>query len=73
MALTRSNTDKMVAGVCGGLAIECGIDTNLVRGAFILLSLLGLSGGALYLVLWLVMPRETGGSALQDIINSNRR
>ena len=37
--LMRSETDKMVAGVCGGLADYMGVDPVLVRLAFVLLLL----------------------------------
>jgi phage shock protein C len=35
--LRRSSTDKVVAGVCGGLARQFGIDANLIRVVFVLL------------------------------------
>lgn len=73
MALKRSETDKMFAGVCGGIAIEMGVDTTIVRGVFIVLSLLGMSGGVIYALLWLVMPRTGGGTALGDILDNNSR
>ncbi|MBP6017057.1 MAG: PspC domain-containing protein [Candidatus Promineofilum sp.] len=54
--LMRSETDKMVAGVCGGLADYMGIDPVLVRLAFVLLLLASGVGFAIYVVLWIVMP-----------------
>ncbi|MEZ4727847.1 MAG: PspC domain-containing protein [Caldilineaceae bacterium] len=41
--LYRSRNDRMVAGVCGGLAHYFGIDPTLVRLAFAVLLLIGLA------------------------------
>jgi len=54
--LRRSDTDRMIGGVCGGLADYTGIDAVLWRVAFIALTLLGGSGVLFYAVLWLLMP-----------------
>lgn len=57
--LRRSRTDKMVAGVCGGLASYLGLDSTLVRIAYVLLSIFTMFAGLfVYLLLWLVMPNE---------------
>jgi phage shock protein PspC (stress-responsive transcriptional regulator) len=54
--LTRSN-DKMIAGVCGGIADYFDLDPTLVRVGYILLTVFTLfSGFIAYLVLWVVMP-----------------
>ena len=54
--LMRSETDRMIAGVCGGLASYLGVDPVLVRLAFVLLLLASGVGLAIYVVLWIVMP-----------------
>jgi phage shock protein C len=54
--LRRSATDRMVAGVSGGLAEYTGIDVVLWRVAFVCLTLLGGSGVLLYALLWVLMP-----------------
>lgn len=54
--LMRSETDKMIAGVCGGLAEYLNIDPVLVRLAFILLFLASGIGLAIYFVLWVILP-----------------
>ena len=59
--LTRSETDKRLAGVCGGLAEYFGIDPTLVRIAFVLLAIMG-PGILLYGVLWIVLPRGERGA-----------
>jgi len=57
--LVRSGTDKMIAGVCGGLATYFGVDATLVRLAFAALILIGMGSPLLaYLVLWLIMPLD---------------
>lgn len=57
--LYRSNTDKMIAGVCGGLGHYFGIDPTLVRLIFALLVFFGVgSGVVLYIILAIVMPLE---------------
>lgn len=55
--LRRSN-DKMIAGVCGGIAEYLGWDPTLVRILYVLLSLasVGFPGILVYLILWIVMP-----------------
>ncbi|MGH3881110.1 MAG: PspC domain-containing protein [Actinophytocola sp.] len=57
--LRRSRSDRMVAGVCGGIATTLGVDAALVRIGLVAATLLGFGTGAvLYLVCWLVMPEE---------------
>ena len=55
--LTRSMTNKKVAGVAGGIAEAFGWDTTLVRLGFVALTLLHGGGVLLYLILMLVMPK----------------
>jgi len=54
--LHRSIRDRMLAGVCGGMAEYFGWSGTRVRVAWVLLALCGGSGVLLYLLLWLVMP-----------------
>jgi phage shock protein C len=56
--LTRSRSDRMIAGVCGGLAEYFGIDPALVRILFVVLAIAGGHGVLIYLILWLVMRSE---------------
>jgi phage shock protein PspC (stress-responsive transcriptional regulator) len=55
----RSDRERMIAGVCGGLAVLFGLPTAVVRLAFVLGTFLS-SGFAIviYIVLWVVMPLE---------------
>jgi phage shock protein C len=54
--LYKSGTDKMLGGVCGGIAEYFQVDSTLVRLAFIFLLFLGGSGILLYLVGLIIMP-----------------
>lgn len=55
--LYRSDTDKMIGGVCSGLGQYLGIDPTIIRIFFVLLALADGAGAMIYLVLWLVLPR----------------
>ena len=59
--LTRSH-DRMIGGVCGGLAAWLGWDPTVVRIAYVLVSILSAAfpGILVYLVLWIVMPPPRG-------------
>lgn len=59
--LLRSETDKMIAGVCGGLASYLGVDPVLVRLAFVILLLASGIGFAIYIILWIIMPTTARG------------
>jgi signal transduction histidine kinase len=52
LPLRRSERDRVVAGVCAGVADALGVDPTLVRLVFALLSLAGGAGILLYLALW---------------------
>jgi phage shock protein C len=56
--LFRSKREKMIAGVCGGLAEYFNIDTTLVRLLFVVLLLTPFHGLIVYLILWLITPVE---------------
>lgn len=57
--LHRSKSDRMVAGVCGGLARMLGVDAALVRILLVGATLLGFGAGAvIYLACWLIVPEE---------------
>ncbi|HOX46906.1 MAG TPA: PspC domain-containing protein [Myxococcota bacterium] len=56
--LTRSRSDRVLSGVCGGLGKHLGIDPLLVRLAFLLLLLAGGIGLFLYLALAILVPAE---------------
>ena len=57
--LRRSSRNRVLAGVCGGLAEWLGWDVTLVRILYVSVSVLSVAfpGILVYLVLWLVMPK----------------
>jgi phage shock protein C len=57
--LMRSETDKMIAGVCGGIAAYLGVDSVFVRLAFLILLFASGIGFLLYLILMIIMPSES--------------
>ena len=63
--LYRSNTDKQVMGVCGGLGDYFEIDSTLVRLGFVALVLFAGTGLLAYLIMGIVIPTE-------DAINNSR-
>jgi phage shock protein C len=60
MALHRSRRNKIIAGVCGGIAESLGWSPTAVRILYVVLSILsvGFPGTIVYVILWLVMPQE---------------
>ncbi len=68
--LTRSTTESMVAGVCGGLAEYFSIDPVIVRLIFVLVTLTSGLGLPVYLVLWILMPKASAEhSATGETVN----
>ena len=65
MNLTRSS-NGMLGGVASGIARSLNVDATLVRLAFVLFTVFGGSGVLIYLALWAVLPRETGGSVAEE-------
>jgi phage shock protein C len=63
--LYRSQTNKVVAGVCGGLGEYLNLDAMLVRLFFVLLALASMGGLALaaYMILWVMVPYPSAGEA----------
>ena len=56
--LYKSNTDKKICGVCGGLAEYLNVDSTIIR-LILVLSILFLGGGLLaYLIAALIMPNK---------------
>ena len=57
-AVRRSRSERVIAGVCGGLGRYLGIDPMLLRVAFIILSLANGLGLIAYVVAWVAIPEE---------------
>jgi phage shock protein PspC (stress-responsive transcriptional regulator) len=57
--LTKSETDKMLFGVCGGLADYMNMDSTVMRVLFVLITVFGIGSPILvYLILALIMPSD---------------
>ena len=61
--LYRSQDDRVLAGVCGGLGAYFGIDPTIVRVIAVLSIFVGLLGVIAYVILALVVPLEGSGTA----------
>jgi phage shock protein C len=58
--LRRSSSDKMIAGVIGGLARYFGMDSTIARVAYVILSVISVAfpGFLVYIILWVIMPKD---------------
>lgn len=57
--LTRTMSDKWIAGVCGGVAEYTGLDASLVRIITLVAFVLGAGSlGVIYLIMWVLVPRD---------------
>jgi phage shock protein PspC (stress-responsive transcriptional regulator) len=64
----RSSTDKMLGGVCGGLAESLGIDVTVLRLAFVALTVLGAGAAAvIYVAIWALAPIDTPATPSGDV------
>lgn len=59
--LYRSNSERMIAGVCGGVAEYTGIDPTFIRLGFVLLSFAMGGGVLLYIIAALIIPLRPAG------------
>ncbi len=69
--LYKSRSDRMIDGICGGVAAYFGVDPTLVRVAWVLLTLLGGSGIILYIIGMIIMPVEPSTGMSQPIKHSS--
>ena len=55
----KRSSNKMIAGVCGGIANYFGWDPTLVRVVYVLLTIFTVFAGLLvYIILWVIMPQS---------------
>lgn len=55
----RSLNDRMLAGVCGGLAQYLGLDPSLVRIVYAILTVFtAFAGVIIYILMWIIVPEE---------------
>lgn len=66
--LTRSSSDKMLGGVCGGLSKYIGVDVSLVRLVTALIVIFTGFGPLIYLLMWAILPEDgTNRSGLDQL------
>ena len=60
MPLHRSQQNRLIGGVCGGIAHWLGWDPTLVRIIYVLVSILSAAfpGTLAYIILWILMPKS---------------
>lgn len=56
--LYRSRNNRMLAGVCGGIAEYSDVDPTVVRLLWLLMSLIWGAGIIAYIVAWIIIPEE---------------
>jgi len=56
--LLRSQQDRILGGVCGGLARYLNIDVVLVRLFFVVFTLVGGIGPLVYIIMWIIVPSD---------------
>ena len=66
--LSRNSMNRVIGGVCSGLAEYFGLDIALVRIAFVIAFLFASFGFWLYIILWIVLPVE----GQQSTVNSQQ-
>jgi signal transduction histidine kinase len=71
--LFRSSSDKVVAGVCGGLAASFGIEALVLRIAFVVLTIAGGSGIVLYVLAWILLPQQDTRRSMAQTIQLDRQ
>jgi phage shock protein C len=64
--------ERIVGGVCGGIAAKAGISVTLVRIGMLLAFLLPFFGVAAYLVGWLLLPWQDGTIPLERLLTPRR-
>ena len=64
--LYRSRTNKMIAGVCGGIGKYLNTDPTIIRLGFVVISFMSGVGVILYLALWIIVPLEGEAAANLD-------
>lgn len=72
--LLRNRSDRMLAGICSGLAHYFGVDPLLMRLVFVALALVNGLGFVIYLIMWIIVPDETSQHLSgEDMVNANLR
>ena len=68
----RSRSERVIAGVCGGVGRYLGVDPVLLRIAFIILALANGLGLIAYVVAWVAIPEERPGQPIGPVPEPRR-
>ena len=71
--LERSRTDRLIGGVAGGIGQHLGVQSNIVRAAFVALSFAAGFGLVVYLLTWLLAPLEAATAGVEPRARRIRR
>lgn len=71
LSLTRSQRDRMLGGVCGGIAERTGMTSSTVRLLFVLSCLLPGPQLIIYLALWILLPEASAPQPPQSLPAAN--
>ena len=67
--LYRSRKDRIVGGVCGGLAVHIDVDPSIIRLVWIVVTLISLGTGLIvYLAAWIIIPESPEESTQQTTL-----
>ena len=69
-SLTRSKTDRVFAGVCGGLGEYFDVDPVIIRLIFVVVTVLGGAGFLAYIIMWIIVP-ESGQKSYAESIKKD--
>lgn len=64
--LYKSSTDKVLAGVCGGIAEYFAVDTVIVRLAWVVFTLMGGAGLIAYIIAAIIIPEYPGSGSVRN-------
>jgi len=69
-SLARSKTDRVIAGVCGGLGEYFDVDPVIIRLIFVVITVLGGAGILAYIIMWIIVP-ESGQKSYAESIKKD--
>lgn len=67
--LYRSQSKRMIAGICGGIAEYFNVDETLIRLAAVLLAIFStiFPGVLFYILAWIIIPEDKGTGTYIDV------
>ena len=72
--LYRSESDRMIAGVCGGIGEYFNFDPTILRLLFVFFVFIGGGGVLAYIICWIVIPTESSvEKSSEQIFQENRQ